>query len=471
MAKSFKKLISEVAQPKAGEEKAFKDQHTVQKFDAQPTGQDHIFKGTIDTKKRLADMRKGEDEAKYDAAYSKKADTFQLPRDIDESVLLDESPVEEKEMMLGQLRAMSHYIMGIANYIRKCDDCEEWYQNKLAGVAKEMSTLYGYATSETHAMMGEALNQLADTYNEGTVNSVAKSAPSGDKKAKSYPDAPASQKASIGKNAGKTGVKAQGGLNVSVRSSVKEETDLDEAHQEWHVTFKTGHKPQRVKGRNTAEAIKKAERRAQKSGEKDPRQLAMYKNIKKVSEEAEQIDEISKDLAGRYLKKAPARAADAGEKIARASQAYDRKSGDAQRKKGIRTFLNVHKGVERATNRLMRNEEADLEEAKKGKPLTSKQMRRALATAKAAPKDKVSLKKAPFDIPKEEAELEEKFTIRTSILSLDSGEKVKVSRQDAELLTKFFRDLNTKNSNEMRKVLVKDKAGYEEILSFAREAL
>lgn len=65
---------------------------------------------------------------------------------------------------------------------------------------------------------------------------------------------------------------------------------ISEEHPTWHVTFKTGHKPQKVKGRNTAEAIKKAEKRAQRSGEKDPRQLAMYKGIKKVSEETE-IDE------------------------------------------------------------------------------------------------------------------------------------------------------------------------------------
>ena len=65
---------------------------------------------------------------------------------------------------------------------------------------------------------------------------------------------------------------------------------IEEAHSEWHVTFKTGHKPQRVKGRNTAEAIKKAEKRARNSGEKDSRQLAMYKDIKKVSEDVE-VDE------------------------------------------------------------------------------------------------------------------------------------------------------------------------------------
>ena len=47
MAKSFKNLISEVAQPKAAEERAFKNQHTIDKRDAQPSGQEHIFKGTI----------------------------------------------------------------------------------------------------------------------------------------------------------------------------------------------------------------------------------------------------------------------------------------------------------------------------------------------------------------------------------------------------------------------------------------
>ena len=71
---------------------------------------------------------------------------------------------------------------------------------------------------------------------------------------------------------------------------------IAEEHPTWHVTFKTGHKPQKVKGRNTAEAIKKAEKLAQKSGEKDPRQLAMYKGIKKVSEEVEQIDERSSKI-------------------------------------------------------------------------------------------------------------------------------------------------------------------------------
>ena len=65
---------------------------------------------------------------------------------------------------------------------------------------------------------------------------------------------------------------------------------IAEEHPTWHVTFKSdGHEPQKVKGRNTAEAIKKAEKRAQ-AAHKNPKQIPMYKSIKKVSEEVE-IDE------------------------------------------------------------------------------------------------------------------------------------------------------------------------------------
>ena len=66
-----------------------------------------------------------------------------------ESVELTEDPSQEKPMMMGALRAMSHNMMGIAKYVQSTNDPEEWFQNKLAGVAKEMQTLYSYATAET----------------------------------------------------------------------------------------------------------------------------------------------------------------------------------------------------------------------------------------------------------------------------------------------------------------------------------
>jgi len=714
--------MSEVAEPKAAGEKAFKAQHAVEKIDAQPSGQDHVFNGEMPPRKRLADYMKGQDAAAYDQA-SKLPDQGRDDSIVDmgeeaedpDAAELTEDPSSERPMMMGSLRAMAHNLQGIARYISRTEDPEEWFQNKLAGVAREMQTLYGYATAEVMAM-GESLEEAScgcgpdcehcgGDHADSEVgeecdccgNMIKESAEKIDARRLSFKEKAKAlgyvkadpkieedafkAKAAHAKMAGKDKMKmgdkefpvtmkkvnaskivgkevdesveeayrkptpaeiakdkerenrgkkrpsasykslkkkvygnAMGGLkeeklNESLDISklspdqlnkidklmtslskgnlsdaekekalkaamtdmgvMKEETQLNEgiletialiwfagkvlplivgvglmavagglfglvkildkidsikkalkdrkvkafikknagkpidakmkaeieklfpprvadkirsdleskgvvkeglyeAQAEWLVTFKSGHKPQKVKGRNTAEAIKKAEKAAEKSGEKDSRLKAMYKDIKKVSEEAEEMDEISKDLAGRYIKKAQVSSADAG---------MDTASQDKNiRQKGIKTFLKRRKGVDSAVKRLMRKEEIDesLEEKqrqKQARKLTSKEMRRALQTAKAAPKDKVSLKKAPFDIPKESAELDEKFTIKTSILTLDSGEKVKVSRQDADLLNKFFRELNPRNSTEMRKVLVKDKDGYNEILGFAREAL
>jgi hypothetical protein len=88
---------------------------------------------------------------------------------IKEEVELTEDPTQEKPMMMGALRAMSHNMMGIAKYVQSTNDPEEWFQNKLAGVAKEMQTLYSYATAET--MTGMATEE---TVNESQKASLAK---------------------------------------------------------------------------------------------------------------------------------------------------------------------------------------------------------------------------------------------------------------------------------------------------------
>jgi len=82
--------------------------------------------------------------------YAKAVDMYKAS--IKEEADLTENPMEEKPMMMNALRSMSHNIMGIARYVQSTQDPEEWFQNKLAGVAKEMQTLYSYATAEVMAM-------------------------------------------------------------------------------------------------------------------------------------------------------------------------------------------------------------------------------------------------------------------------------------------------------------------------------
>lgn len=61
------------------------------------------------------------------------------------------------------------------------------------------------------------------------------------------------------------------------------------------------------------------------------------------------FSEISKGLAGRYLKKVPASSADAADKVARSSGKYGDKD---QQKKGIKNFVNRNKGTAMAVDKL-----------------------------------------------------------------------------------------------------------------------
>jgi hypothetical protein len=56
-------------------------------------------------------------------------------------------------------------------------------------------------------------------------------------------------------------------------------------------------------------------------------------------------------------------------------------------------------------------------------------------------------------------------------LKLKSGDMVTISKQDADLLNSMLGDMKPKGRKEMEKVLQTDKAGFQEILGFAREAL
>ena len=99
---------------------------------------------------------------------------------IKEEVELTEDPTQEKPMMMGALRAMSHNMMGIAKYVQSTNDPEEWFQNKLAGVAKEMQTLYSYATAET--MTGMATEETLDESQKASLaKKLAKASASSEK--------------------------------------------------------------------------------------------------------------------------------------------------------------------------------------------------------------------------------------------------------------------------------------------------
>ena len=160
--KNFKDLLSEVAQPKSPEEKAFKDQHKIELI-KHPVAPDYVHTGEIKgvtKKERPADVKAGEDEKKYDGGVAAKAKPFKMPRNIDETKLtfkgliekvsdtedLLESPQEEVSMMMKQLHFICYASEEIMEYLGAEDmDPEEWWQNKLAQVFGNVKSLYAYA--------------------------------------------------------------------------------------------------------------------------------------------------------------------------------------------------------------------------------------------------------------------------------------------------------------------------------------
>ena len=168
----------------------------------------------------------------------------------------------------------------------------------------------------------------------------------------------------------------------------------------------------------------------------------------KKKNKKEDVNEISKNMASRYIKKSQVSTADAAKSVERGnidSKSPDKdiaKAGKDQAKKGIKNFINRNKGTATAVDKLtgkakvkateaygepqgqakrmmsplqkMRQdkEKADRDRDGKLKPgkakvnekiLTQKDKERAFAKAAktAKPKSQVSLKKAPFKIPSE----------------------------------------------------------------------
>ena len=61
--------------------------------------------------------------------------------------------------------------------------------------------------------------------------------------------------------------------------------------------------------------------------------------------------------------------------------------------------------------------------------------------------------------------------VKPGRLKLNDGATITVSKQDADLVNQMFKDLNAKNRKKMQDTMMSDKAGFDEIVGFAREAL
>lgn len=233
-----------------------------------------------------------------------------------------------------------------------------------------------------------------------------------------------------------------------------------------------------------------------------------------TTEEAEQIDEISKKLAGRYIKKAQIDTAHAGDQIATGSMGQmgaspDVKKGyEKQRQKGIAKLIRRRVGTADAVRKLTgtarvaaKEEVSEVTQSAIKKPMNitgpdgkvrtvmkkaknvevddhgqekirenkkADLMKKLAKTAATTEKGKkaVTLKKAPWE---KKEDLDE--AVKVGNMKLKDGSSMKVTKEDAKLLNQMFKGLNNQNRKQMEKVMMTDKSGFNEIVGFAREAM
>ena len=423
--KTFKNILSEVAQPKSSEEKAFKDLHN-QKPGQHPVAPDSQFSGDIGKPKaaRPADQ---EDDSKYDTSYGDKP---------------DQEPVLRKGRKFSQFRANESKDMTNAKALDKASAASAegkkkvslakapWEKDKTNEEAEinelDKSTLSSYikkahsdkdkqvAKDQYHQAKGDTMDKDDDMYNQwGKANKAAK-------KAKN-------RTAGISKAADKLAKEDVNELNRSTLGSY----------------------------------IKKAA----KDGPGQKQSVQIFKNMG------------DDKRAAKLAKKAKNREAGI-------SKATDRLVGeDLSNKVSDIAFGKWNEALSGGQKKLDHNKNGKLDGhdfaimRAKGKKKTkvdestSSAMKHGITQTGPDGKTRTVFKKTRNDRTDDRGNDVIGEAVKVGNMRLKNGKNVKVSKQDAKLLNDFYKNLNAKNRRDMEKVMMKDDAGFKEIVGFAREAL
>lgn len=369
--KSFSKILSEVAQPKSSEEKAFKDMHTYE-TPPHPVALPHQHTGDIGAEglPRAKAARKADQDgdAAYDQAYNPKG--AQEPTLRPGRKFSQFRANESKEM--ANAKALDKASSSSAEGKKKVSLAKApWEKDKTNEEAEinelDKSTLGSYikkahsdkdkqvAKDQYHQAKGDTMDKDDDMYNQwGKANKAAK-------KAKN-------RTAGIAKAADKL---------------ASENTDLfnkvsDIAYGKWNEALKGGQK--------------KLDHN--KNGKIDGHDFAVMRARKKSNEEVDVVETTSSATKSMVTQTGP-------------------------------------DGKTRTVNKKIKADRTD----DRGQDIIGE------------------------------------ATIKTGNMKLKNGKNVKVSNQDAKLLNDFYKNLNAKNRRDMEKVMMKDDAGFKEIVGFAREAL
>lgn len=409
--KSFRQLVSEVAQPKAEDEINFKEKHVIDHIIDPNAEEDQFTADTIKKFKNKADYDKGEDMAVYEGTVTLKRDIpGQEDNDVDndgDNDMADAQLRYRRHAQIKQHRIDESWSDGVssrnahmhastaAKYRKKANDSAT-----MAKRHDKDSPEYSKHMADYHSAMAKSIKSSYHAGDYGSVNSAKKDHKIEMDKAKEY----------------------RSSIKESLDPVGREDSDID---NDGKITKSDAYL--HARRRAISKKLKKEglEPVTPAGGEYDSEET--HKAYKKAN----------KKNAG--IKEAATNPYAIG--TAQAMKA----TGDKPplKKSTINLAHKIAKGVEK-------KEDVSQIEPRAGLRIFAG-----------------NTKKAQI------GETTEVFVEAYSAgnVKLKDGSSVKLSKQDADLLNKMFNDLNPTNRKRMQGVLVADKNGFNEILGFAREAL
>jgi hypothetical protein len=376
--KNFKDLVSEVAQPKAPEERRFKDQHTIELI-KHPVAPDHIFTGEIPgigDGSRKAD-NKG--DASYDLAYKNK-----VAQTLPQRAGAGKQVAEEKKSITE--------ILGVNKKTEKKDDGDE-------SMEEELKASCGCDESCEHCGGKHKVEEIGKECSccGNEIKGISEGGCSGSK------------------------------LNAEKKPGKKKEEDAPETDSGKTIEPEV-QKKKVLKGEDKPKAGPTSVTIKDSNGK--TLSMTFKEMLAKVSTEEELLESPQQEIP--MMLKQLHFICYASEEIQSYLKAEGQDPEEWWQNKLAEVFSNVKSLYAYSKGDQMVN----------GKPLSAAKMYTAAYES-----------------------------VEAGQLQLQNNEVIDITEEDAELLNKMFDELTETNKKEMYNVLIADEAGYNEILSFAKENL
>lgn len=515
--KSFKQILSEVAQPKPADEINFKAKHEIEFMDHPASEEGQHTSGKKKTK-RIADYKKGEDMKVYEDAE------------------------EENGMIRTQLAFIKYACDEIREYVDTGIDTEEWFQNKLARVHGDMTTLHAYMEGDKRKdgdiTMDDMMDEGAEIEEEDMTDAQMKRREEivkGMKKnqadmKKRYGDnwkavmySTATKKAmeeSLNEAKNKElsalekeyeklqkimdRVSEKGGnyKNTSAYKKSKEvykkmQSILNEAKMtddHWVIVKRNGNfysakseikkivrasenpPSQKVIERNGGDgAIRVGELRKKLKNKKDTGDLLNQLGEVKIYEK--QLDKVDKDALKKDWEDRKDQDID-NDGDTDQEDIYLHKRRQAITKAIAKESLELDEASQPTWNVSVRKAfNAGGVKVKKGDSVevkarnTSEAIDKAMMKMGISKKDGMAIQGTNFDLKKLKESLELDEAVKAGNIKLNDGTRVKLSKEDAEAINNLFDNLSSTGRNKMEKDMMKNKKEFEGVLEFAKEAM